>query len=124
MLITRALWRIAVAMPLTESAQVISAGSGTLSARMPGQMPRMPRPLAGAAARAVGGGGGGGGGGRAVLVGGRPGPGRGAVPPLPLRMRRVQLRVDEREQRALRRHGRRREALAHDRVAPARLRRE
>ena len=40
------------AMPRAESAQVIRwpSGSGTLSARAPGQMPRMPTPLAGAAA--------------------------------------------------------------------------
>src|SRR4051794_2184940 len=40
-------------MPATESAQVIWLGIGELTANMPGQMPMMPVPLAGAAATAA-----------------------------------------------------------------------
>ena len=50
MLITAARSSIALAICSVEREHVISAGSGTLSARAPGQTPTMPRPLAGAAA--------------------------------------------------------------------------
>ncbi len=50
MLITAAPCSIAVAIWFVERRQVISSGSGTLSARAPGQTPRIPMPLAGAAA--------------------------------------------------------------------------
>ena len=53
MLITAAPCSIARAMPVTELAQRISFGSETLSARMPGQTPRMPRSFLGAAATAA-----------------------------------------------------------------------
>src|SRR6188472_1008735 len=44
---------IAVAIALAESAQVMYAGRDTLSIRAPGQTPRTPIPLAGAAATAA-----------------------------------------------------------------------
>ena len=50
MLMTAAPCSIAREMPATESSQRISSGSGTLSARMPGQTPRMPTSFFGAAA--------------------------------------------------------------------------
>ena len=53
MLITAAPCSIARAMPATELAQRISFGRLTLSARMPGQTPRMPRSFLGAAATAA-----------------------------------------------------------------------
>src|SRR2546423_2198767 len=53
MLMTWAFALMAVRIPCTESAQVISPGSATLSARIPGQMPRMPVWLEGAAATAA-----------------------------------------------------------------------
>ncbi len=53
MLMTAAPCAIARLMPLTESAQRIISGSGTLSARMPGHTPRMPRSFFGAAATAA-----------------------------------------------------------------------
>src|SRR3954467_13343739 len=40
-------------MPATDSAQLIGLGIGELTANMPGQMPMMPVPLAGAAATAA-----------------------------------------------------------------------
>ena len=54
MLITAAPSRIASRTPLAEAEQVsASGGSGTLSARAPGQTPRMPTPFCGAAATAA-----------------------------------------------------------------------
>ena len=53
MLMTAAPCSIARAMPATESAQRISSGSATLSARMPGQTPRMPTSFFGAEATAA-----------------------------------------------------------------------
>ena len=53
MLMTAAPCAIARLMPVTESAQRISSGSGTLSARMPGQTPRMPTSFFGAEATAA-----------------------------------------------------------------------
>ncbi len=53
MLITAAPCSIARAMPATELAQRISFGRLTLSARMPGQTPRMPLSFLGAAAMAA-----------------------------------------------------------------------
>ena len=53
MLMTAAPCAIARLIPVTESAQRISSGSGTLSARMPGQTPVMPTSFFGAAATAA-----------------------------------------------------------------------
>ena len=50
MLMTAAPALIAAAIWSADEAQVISGGSGTLSARAPGQTPAMPTPLVGAAA--------------------------------------------------------------------------
>ena len=53
MLMTAAPCSIARAIPVTEFAQRISFGSETLTARMPGQTPRMPTSFFGAAATAA-----------------------------------------------------------------------
>ena len=93
-----------------DAAQVISGGSGTLSARAPGQTPAMPTPLAGAAAT------------EAVAVPwaivDRVGRGRRDVAADELRVRGVELRVDERDQRARRGHRRDRQRRVGDHRAP------
>ena len=113
MLITSAPALIAREIARAESAQVIRSpsGSGTLSARAPGQMPRKPTPLAGAAATVV----------VAVPWKSRTSPslGRRDARAGDLRVADVDPRVDDRDQRAGRRHGGR-DGVADDEVAPAR----
>ena len=117
MLITEAPFSTAWAIASPEASQVISpsepgtVGIGTLSARAPGQTPMMPIPFCGAAATDI----------VAVpwefVTGGAGERGDDRIPG-PLRVRDVGGGVDERDQRALRHHRRRRQLRRGDGRAP------